>query len=64
VLDHAGTPIPRLYEAGELGSTFGNLYQNGSFLTECIVFGRIAARNAIAEVPWGKKERRSQAKAS
>lgn len=58
VLDHHGKPIKRLYEAGELGSTFGNLYQNGSFLTECIVFGRIAARNVLAETAWGAARRR------
>jgi succinate dehydrogenase/fumarate reductase flavoprotein subunit len=52
VLDHDDTPIPRLYEAGELGSTFANLYQNGSFLTECIVFGRIAGRNAVQQTNW------------
>jgi hypothetical protein len=52
VLDQAGEPIPRLYEAGELGSTTANLYQTGSFLTECIVFGRIAGRTAVQEDPW------------
>lgn len=52
VLDTAGQPIPRLYEAGELGSTMGNLYQNGSFLTECIVSGRAAGRFATQEKPW------------
>jgi len=52
VLDPDGNPIPRLYEAGELGETFGNVYQNGSFLTACIAFGRIAAKNAAAEEPW------------
>jgi len=52
VLDVDGNPIPRLYEAGELGSTIANLYQNGTFLAECIVFGRIAAQNAVAELPW------------
>lgn len=45
-------PIPRLYEAGELGSIFSNLYQNGSFLVECMVFGRIAAREALGLQPW------------
>lgn len=45
-------PIPRLYEAGELGSIFANLYQNGSFLTECLVFGRIAAREVISLKSW------------
>ena len=52
VLTPAGDPIPRLYEAGELGSTFANLYQNGSFLTEAIAFGRIAGRNAARERAW------------
>lgn len=52
VLDHDGEPIPRLYEAGELGSTMANLYQNGSFLTECMVFGRIAGRSAAQQTSW------------
>ena len=49
MLGHDGRPIPRLYEAGELGSTLANLYQNGSYLTEAIAFGRIAGRNAAQE---------------
>jgi hypothetical protein len=48
VLDHGGKPIPRLYEAGELGSMFSNLYQNGSYLTEAMISGRAAGRNAVA----------------
>jgi hypothetical protein len=52
VISIFGTPIPRLYEAGELGSTHANLYQNGSFLTECMAFGRIAGRNAVREPAW------------
>ena len=52
VLDPDGKPIPRLYEAGELGSTLANLYQNGSFLTEAVIFGRIAAKNAAKQKPW------------
>lgn len=51
VAQHGG-PIPRLYQAGELGSILANLYQNGSFLTEAIAFGRIAGRNAALESPW------------
>ncbi len=47
VLDHHGKPIPRLYEAGELGSMFSNLYQNGSYLTEAMISGRAAGRNAV-----------------
>ena len=49
VLDPDGMPIPRLYEAGELGSITGGLYQGGNSLSECIVFGRIAGENAAAE---------------
>jgi hypothetical protein len=47
VLDHGGRPIPRLYEAGELGSMFSNLYQNGSYLTEAMISGRAAGSNAV-----------------
>lgn len=52
VLDHAGKAIPRLYEAGELGSMFSNLYQNGSYLTEAMISGRAAGRNAVAQPVW------------
>lgn len=52
VLDHAGRAIPRLYEAGELGSMFSNLYQNGSYLTEAMISGRAAGRNAVLRPPW------------
>jgi succinate dehydrogenase/fumarate reductase flavoprotein subunit len=52
VLGHNGTPIPRLYEAGELGAANPNLYQSGAFLTDCLAFGRIAGRNVAVEKPW------------
>jgi succinate dehydrogenase/fumarate reductase flavoprotein subunit len=52
VLDQQGRPIPRLYEAGELGSTMANLIQTGAFLTECVVFGRIAGATVVREQPW------------
>lgn len=48
VLDHAGAPIPRLYEAGELGSMISDLYQNGSYLTEAMISGRAAGRSAVS----------------
>lgn len=51
VVTHEGNAIPRLYEVGEMGSIFANIYQNGGFLAECIAFGRIAGRNAVAEQP-------------
>lgn len=46
VLDPDGKPIPRLYAAGEFGSIWGFMYPGGCNLTECIVFGQIAGRNA------------------
>jgi hypothetical protein len=52
VLDQQDKPIPRLYEAGELGSMFSNLYQSGSFLTEAMVSGRWAGQNAVREAAW------------
>lgn len=52
VLDHAGKPIPRLYEAGELGSMFSDLYQNGSYLTEAMISGRAAGREIAALSAW------------
>ncbi len=48
-----GTPIPRLYSAGELGSIYSYLYQGTGNLGECLAFGRISGRNAVAEQPWG-----------
>ncbi len=52
VLDAFGDPIPRLYSAGELGSLWGIIYQGAGNIAECMVFGRIAGRNAAAERPW------------
>ncbi|MEE2002928.1 FAD-binding protein [Alkalimonas sp. MEB108] len=56
VLTPAGQPIPRLYEAGELGSMFSNLYQNGSYLTEAMISGRAAGRNLAQTKPWSEQE--------
>jgi len=52
VLDPDDKPIPRLYAAGELGSFFGFLYQEGSNYPEAWAFGRIAGRQAAAEKPF------------
>ena len=49
VLDFDGNPIPRLYEVGELGSMISNIYQNGSFLTECMISGKMAAKAIIKQ---------------
>jgi succinate dehydrogenase/fumarate reductase flavoprotein subunit len=47
-----GTPIPRLFSSGELGSIYSYLYQGTGNLGECLAFGRVAARNAVAEKAW------------
>ncbi len=47
-----GTPIPRLYSAGELGSIYSYLYQGTGNIGECLAFGRVSGRNAVAEKPW------------
>lgn len=52
VVDFNGNPIPRLFEVGELGSIISNIYQNGSFLTECMVSGRIAGKEATLQTFW------------
>lgn len=54
VLDWQDKPIPRLYTAGEISSALKFVYQGGGNLTECIVMGRIAGKNAAALKPWGK----------
>ena len=51
VLDARGAPIPRLFEAGEVGSVFGHLYMSGGNLAECFVGGGIAGRTAAALAP-------------
>ena len=52
VLDHNLQPIPRLFEVGELGSMFSDLYQNGSYLTECMISGRAAGKNVLKLSDW------------
>lgn len=56
IIDAFGDPIPRLYAAGELGSSFGHLYMSGSNITECFVNGQIAGRNVMKLAPWTHKE--------
>jgi predicted oxidoreductase len=51
VIDAFGEPIPRLYAAGELGSSFGHLYLSGGNIAECFVTGRIAGKNAATAEP-------------
>ena len=52
IIDVYGEPIPRLYAAGELGSSFGHLYLSGGNIAECFVTGRIAGRNVAEAEPW------------
>ena len=51
VINVFGEPIPRLYVAGELGSVFGHLYLSAGNLSECFIGGRVAGREAAAQVP-------------
>jgi succinate dehydrogenase/fumarate reductase flavoprotein subunit len=46
-----GSPIRRLYSAGELGSIYSYLYQGTGNIGECLAFGRISGRNAATETP-------------
>jgi len=50
VLDRSGNSIPGLYEAGQLGSMISFLYQNGTYLTEAMISGRAAGRNAAKRI--------------
>ncbi len=52
VLDAFEQVIPRLYSAGELGSMWGSIYQGAGNIAECLVFGRIAGKNASGEHPY------------
>jgi succinate dehydrogenase/fumarate reductase flavoprotein subunit len=61
IIDQFGDAIPRLYAAGEMGSSFGHLYMSGSNITECFVNGRIAGHEVMMLQPWdkaGAKERK------
>ncbi len=49
VIDVFGEPIAGLYAAGEMtGGFHGVAYMTGSSLGKCVIFGRIAGRNAAA----------------
>lgn len=49
ILDLDGNPIPRLYSAGEFGSVWCDKYQGAGNISECLAFGRIAARSIVEE---------------
>ncbi len=48
ILDTDGNPIPHLYSAGEMGGITCEMYQGGTNIAECIIFGQIAGRSAAA----------------
>ena len=52
IINVFGKPIDGLYSAGELGSIWGTIYQGSSNVAECLVFGKIAGRNAALCKPW------------
>lgn len=52
VLNQEGKPISGLFAAGGLGTIWGFLTLLGGGLTDAMVFGRIAGRNAAREKPW------------
>ena len=49
IVDHDGVAIPHLYSAGEMGGITSCMYQGGTNVAECHIFGRIAGTNAAAE---------------
>lgn len=51
VLDKNDEPIARLYAIGECGSMWGPYYNSMGDVTEFIISGSIAAKNALAEEP-------------
>jgi hypothetical protein len=53
ILDVFGKPVKRLYEAGSLGHTCGQVYSlSGANYCECFVWGRISGRNAASLQSW------------
>ena len=46
ILDQDGNPIPHLYSAGEMGGITSCMYQGGTNVAECFIFGQLAGANA------------------
>ena len=46
ILDLEGNPIPHLYSAGEMGGITSCMYQGGTNVAECFIFGQIAGASA------------------
>ena len=51
-----GTPIARLYSAGELGSIYSYLYQGTGNIGECLAFGRICREKCRGGAAVGLRE--------
>ena len=51
ILNVDGEPIPRLFAAGEMGSSFGHLYLSGGNVSECFATGIVAGREAASLAP-------------
>lgn len=46
-------PIKGLYAAGEVtGGVHGAVRLGGCAMADCVIFGRIAGKNAAIEKPW------------
>lgn len=55
VLNLEGRPVPGLYAAGNaIGGLFYDNYLDGSQLTAAVIWGRIAAHEALARAKGGK----------
>ena len=53
VIDLYQKPIPGFYAAGEIsGGVHGAVRLGSNAITDCIVFGRIAGKNAAKDRPW------------
>jgi urocanate reductase len=53
VLDRWNNIIPGLYAAGEVvGGVHGTNRVGGNAILDCIVFGRLAGKQAAAQTPW------------
>ena len=52
VMDLSNQPVPSLYAAGEVtGGVHGACRLGSCAITDCLVFGRIAGKNAALEIP-------------
>ena len=61
VLDTNGNPIPHLYSAGEMGGITSCMYQGGTNIAECIIFGEIAWHERCGREGRSARLRRARA---